>query len=91
MKKIEIYNYDTNETFAIIETRKKNLQREVINYLNENNYKLLLQGKITYDYADVYWLSYNPETKEKLKLWYRELEKEKANNNLEKDITDDMF
>lgn len=91
MKKVEIYNYDTNETFAVIETRKKNLQKEAIDFLKRNNYRLLLQGKVTYDYADVYWLSYNPETKEQLKLWYRELEKEKLNNNLEKDIVDDML
>lgn len=91
MKKIEIYNYDTNETFAVIETRKKNLQKEAIDFLKRNNYRLILQGKVTYDYADVYWLSYNPETKEQLKLWYRELEKEKTNNNLEKDIVDDML
>ncbi len=91
MKKIEIYNYDTNETFAIIETRKKNLQKEAINYLKENNFRLILQGKVTYNYADVYWLSYNPETKEQLKLWYREVEKEKTNNNFEKDIVEDMF
>ncbi len=91
MKKIEIYNYDTNETFAIIETRKKNLQKEAIDFLKRNNYRLLLQGKVTYNYADVYWLSYNPETKEQLKLWYREVEKEKTNNNFEKDIVEDMF
>lgn len=91
MKKIEIYNYNTNETFAIIETRKKNLQKEVIDFLKRNNYRLLLQGKVTYNYADVYWLSYNPETKEQLKLWYRELEKEKTNNNFEKDIVEDML
>ncbi len=91
MKKIEIYNYDTNETFAIIETRKKNLQKEAIDFLKRNNYRLLLQGKVTYNYADVYWLSYNPETKVQLKLWYREVEKEKTNNNFEKDIVEDMF
>lgn len=91
MKKLEIYNYDTNETFAVIETRKKNLQKEAIDFLKRNNYRLILQGKVTYDYADVYWLSYNPETKEQLKLWYRELEKEKVNANFEKDIVDDML
>jgi hypothetical protein len=90
MKKIEIYNYETNETFAIIETRKKNLQLEALNYLKQNNYRVLLQGKVTYDFADVYWLSYNPNTKEQLKLWYREAEKEKTISNLDKDITEDL-
>lgn len=90
MKKIEIYNYETNETFAIIETRKKNLQLEAINYLKQNNFRLLLQGKVTPELADVYWLSYNPNTKEQLKLWYREAEKEKTISNLDKDITEDL-
>lgn len=88
MKKIEIYNYDTNETFAIIETRKKDFQKEAIHYLKENNFRLLLQGKVTPEFADVYWLSYNPETKEQLKLWYREYEKQKEIEDLDLDITD---
>lgn len=88
MKKIEIYNYDTNETFAIIETRKKDLQKEAINYLKNHNFKLFLQGKVTHEIADVYWLSYNAETKEQLKLWYREYEKQKETKDFELDITD---
>lgn len=78
MKKIEIYDYETNDTFAIIETRKKDLQKEAINYLKQNNYRIILQGKVTPELADVYWLSYNPTTKQQLKLWYREYEKEKT-------------
>lgn len=87
MKKIEIYNYETNEVFATIETRKKNLQLEAINYLKQNNFRLLLQGKIDLasQQQNVYWLSYNPETKEELKLWYREAEKEKTNSNMNKE------
>lgn len=47
MKKIEIYNYDTNDTFMIIETNKrKNLQKEVINCLKANNFSLILQGRV---------------------------------------------
>lgn len=93
MKKIEIYNYDTNETFAVIETNKKKyLQKEVINYLKSNNFNLIVQGKaIPNVELDVYWLAYNKDTGEKMKLWYREVEKEKTNNIVEKDITDDMF
>lgn len=90
MKRIEIYNYETNETFAIIETRKKNLQLEAINYLKQNNYRLLLQGKATPEFADVYWLSYNPNTKEQLKLWYREAEKTKEMSDINKDMTEDL-
>lgn len=93
MKKIEIYNYDTNETFAVIETNKKKyLQKEVINYLKSNNFNLIVQGRaVPFVELDVYWLAYNKDTGEKMKLWYRELEKEKISDIAEKDITDDMF
>ena len=87
MKKIEIYDYETNEVFATIETRKKNLQLEAINYLKQNNFRLLLKGIIdlAIQHQNVYWLSYNSETKEELKLWYREAEKEKTNSNMNKE------
>lgn len=93
MKKIELYNYDTNETFAVMETNKKKyFQKEVINYLKNRNYNLILQGRAVPNVElDVYWLAYNKDTGEKMKLWYREVEKEKTNNIVEKDITDDMF
>ena len=93
MKKIEIYNYDTNETFAVIETNKKKyLQKEVINYLKSNNFNLILQGRAVPNVElDIYWLAYNKDTGEKMKLWYREVEKEKTLTNIEKDIVDDMF
>ena len=86
MKKIEIYNYDTNETFAVIETNKKKyLQKEVINYLKSNNFNLIVQGRaVPFVELDVYWLAYNKDTGEKMKLWYRELEKEQ-NLDLELD------
>jgi len=93
MKKIEIYNYDTNETFAVIDTNKrKNLQQEVINYMKNRNFNLIIQGKVIPNVeADIYWLAYNKDTGEKMKLWFRELEKEKTTTNLEKDIVDDRF
>ena len=93
MTKIELYNYDTNETFAVMETNKKKyFQKEVINYLKNRNYNLILQGRAVPNVElDVYWLAYNKDTGEKMKLWYREVEKEKTNNIVEKDITDDMF
>ena len=79
MKKIELYNYDTNETFAVMETNKKKyFQKEVINYLKNRNYNLILQGRAVPNVElDVYWLAYNKDTGEKMKLWYREVEKEK--------------
>ena len=93
MKKHEIYNYDTNETFAVIDTNKrKNLQQEVINYMKNRNFNLIIQGKVIPNVeADIYWLAYNKDTGEKMKLWFRELEKEKTTTNLEKDIVDDRF
>jgi len=93
MKKLEIYNYDTNETFAVIDTNKrKNLQQEVINYMKNRNFNLIIQGKVIPNVeADIYWLAYNKDTGEKMKLWFRELEKEKTTTNLEKDIVDDRF
>jgi len=93
MKKIEIYNYDTNETFAVIDTNKrKNFQQEVINYMKNRNFNLIIQGKVIPNVeADIYWLAYNKDTGEKMKLWFRELEKEKTTTNLEKDIVDDRF
>ena len=91
MKKIEIYNYDTNETFAVIDTNKrKNFQQEVINYMKNRNFNLIIQGKVIPNVeADIYWFAYNKDTGEKMKLWFRELEKEKTTTNLEKDIVDD--
>lgn len=93
MKKIEIYNYDTNDTFMIIETNKhKNLQNEVINYLKTNHFNLVLQGRVVPNIEeDIYWLGFNKQTKEQLKLWYREIPKDKNVEKLEKDIVDDMF
>ena len=93
MKKIEIYNYETNETFAVIDTNKrKNFQQEVINYMKNRNFNLIIQGKVIPNVeADIYWLAYNKDTGEKMKLWFRELEKEKTTTNLEKDIVDDRF
>lgn len=93
MKKIEIYNYDTNDTFMIIETNKrKNLQREIINYLKVNHFNLVLQGRVVPNIEeDIYWLAFNKQTKEQLKLWYREIPKDKNVEKLEKDIVDDMF
>lgn len=93
MKKIEIYNYDTNDTFMIIETNKhKNLQKEVINCLKANNFSLILQGRVVPNVEeDIYWLAFNKQTKEQLKLWYREIPKDKNVEKLEKDIVDDMF
>lgn len=91
MKKIEIYNYETNETFAVIDTNKrKNFQQEVINYMKNRNFNLIIQGKVIPNVeADIYWFAYNKDTGEKMKLWFRELEKEKTTTNLEKDIVDD--
>lgn len=93
MKKIEIYNYDTNDTFMIIETNKrKNLQNEVINYLKANHFNLILQGRVVPNIEeDIYWLAFNKQTKEQFKLWYREIPKEKNISELEKDIVDDMI
>lgn len=93
MKKIEIYNYDTNETFAVIDTNKrKNFQQEVINYMKNRNFNLIIQGKVIPNVeADIYWLAYNKDNGEKMKLWYREADKKKTLTNIEKDIVDDMF
>lgn len=93
MKKIEIYNYDTNETFAVIDTNKrKKFQQEVINYMKNRNFNLIIQGRVIPNVeADIYWLAYNKDTGEKMKLWFRELEKEKTTTNLEKDMVDDRF
>lgn len=87
MKKIEIYNRDTNETFAIIETKKiKNIQSDVIKYLHDNNFHLWLKGKVSPLEVDVYWSAYNKDTKEELNLWYREYDKEKELSNVDKDV-----
>lgn len=93
MKKIEIYNYDTNETFAVIDTNKrKNFQQEVINYMKNRNFNLIIQGKVIPNIeADIYLLAYNKDNGEKMKLWYREADKKKKLTNIEKDIVDDMF
>lgn len=87
MKKIEIYNRDTNETFDIIETKKiKNIQSDVIKYLHDKNFHLWLQGKVSPLETDIYWLAYNKNTKEELNLWYREYDKEKELSNIDKDV-----
>ena len=85
MKTIEIYDYDTNKPKFTIQTRKtKNIQNDVIKYLKDQKYNLLLQGKVTPNIEEkIYWLAYNKETKESVKLWYREKE-----NIKEKDAFD---
>ena len=85
MKTIEIYDYDTNKPKFTIQTRKtKNIQNDVIKYLKDQKYNLLLQGKVTPNIEEkIYWIAYNKETKESVKLWYREKE-----NIKEKDAFD---
>ena len=76
MKTIEIYDYDTNKPKFTIQTKKtKNIQDDVIKYLKNQKYRLILQGKVIPNIeTDLYWLAYNKDTKEKIKLWYREKE-----------------
>lgn len=60
--------------------------------MKNRNFNLIIQGKVIPNIeADIYWLAYNKDTGQKMKLWFRELEKEKTTTNLEKDIVDDMF
>lgn len=74
MKEIEVYDYDSKNTITVLKTNKrKNIQDDVINYLKQLGFNLLLQGKITPDNDSyLYWLAYNKKTGEKRKLWYRE-------------------
>ena len=59
MKTIEIYDYDTNKPKFTIQTRKtKNIQNDVIKYLKDQKYNLLLQGKVTPNIEEkIYWLA----------------------------------
>ena len=74
MKTIEIYNYDKKKTEFIIQTRKsKNIQNDVIKYLEDQNYDLIIQGKIVPgSEMNIYWLACNKNTKKIVKLWYKE-------------------
>ena len=76
MKTIEIYDYDTNKPKFTIQTRKtKNIQSEVIQFLKQKKFNLILQGKVIPNITEnIYWLAYNKDTKENIKLWYREKE-----------------
>lgn len=76
MKTIEIYNYDKKKTEFIIQTRKsKNIQNDVIKYLEDQNYDLIIQGKIVPgSEMNIYWLACNKNTKKIVKLWYKEKE-----------------
>ena len=76
MKTIEIYDYDTNKPKFTIQTRKtKNIQSEVIQFLKQKKINLILQGKVIPNITEnIYWLAYNKDTKENIKLWYREKE-----------------
>ena len=76
MKTIEIYNYDTNKPKFIIQTKKtKNIQNDVIKYLEDQKYDLILQGKIVPGGGvNIYWLACYKSTKEIVKLWYKEKE-----------------
>lgn len=47
---------------------------DVIKFLKDNHYNIILQGKISPLGNNVYWLSYNRDTKEQRKLWFREKE-----------------
>lgn len=89
MKKIEIYNYDTNETFAIVETHNKNTEKEIIKFLENKNFNLLPKGTL-FPVRDLYWLAYNKETKETINLKYRECEKELNKKDIEMDISDSI-
>ena len=85
MKTIEIYDYDTNKPKFTIQTRKtKNIQDDVIKFLKDQKYRLIIQGKVIPNIeTNLYWLAYNKDTKENIKLWYREKE-----NIKEKDTFD---
>ena len=76
MKTIEIYDYDTNKPKFTIQTRKtKNIQDDVIKFLKDQKYRLIIQGKVIPNIeTNLYWLAYNKDTKENIKLWYREKE-----------------
>lgn len=85
MKLIEIYDCDTNKVIDNLKIKKtKNYQKDIINYLENKNYRLFLQGTISYSSNNVYWLAHNRITKENLKIWYREKElvNFKEDNNL---------
>ena len=85
MKYIEIYNYETNKVIDTLETKKsKNIQKDVIDYLQRKNYSLWLQGAVSPTNNNVYWLARNKITNETLKIWYREKEllKDKEDNKL---------
>lgn len=75
IKTIEIYDYDTGESIhTITSNKRKNFDTDVIKFLKDNHYNIILQGKISPLGNNVYWLSYNRDTKEQRKLWFREKE-----------------
>lgn len=75
IKTIEIYDYDTGESiYTITSNKRKNFDTDVIKFLKDNHYNIILQGKISPLGNNVYWLSYNRDTKEQRKLWFREKE-----------------
>lgn len=86
MKTIEIYDYDTNDAIMTLKTnKKKHIQKDVIDYLKNEGFNLLLQGNITpYSDAYLYWLAYNKKTGETMKLWYREKERNNVIEEVEK-------
>lgn len=73
MKLIEIYNYETNKVIDTLKIKKeKNIQKDVIEYLKNKNYSIMLQGSIGINGNNIYWLAHNKLTSENLKIWYRE-------------------
>lgn len=72
MKKIRIYNYDTDETITIIRTKNKYFRKNVIKYLESHNYKLLFDGMLFNGERGVYWLVDNEATSERLHLYFHE-------------------
>lgn len=75
MKTIEIYDYETGESIHTFNSNKrKNIESDAIKFLKDNHYNIILQGSVSPLGDNKYWLSYNRDTKEQRKLWYREKE-----------------
>lgn len=72
MKKIRIYNDDTDETIAFIRTKNKYFRKDVIKYLESHNYNILFDGMLLHGKIDAYWFVENKETNEILHLYFHE-------------------
>ena len=86
-KVIDVYDRNSDITiYSFIPKRTKNIDKQVINHLESVGFRLLVQGSVTPEKRDLYWLASNKDYKN-LHLSYREKYIEKKDIDYTKKYT----